>query len=64
MQKLIDTIPRVARLDVPGQGTWYCKREWQDTGYILSLFGKGRAGKCKNNYLEFVKEGIAQERCF
>jgi len=32
------------------------KREWQDTGYVLSFFGEGRKGIKK--YLEFIQEGI------
>ena len=35
----------------------YIKRDWQDTGYILSFFGKTRSGK--SNYLRFVQQGIA-----
>jgi REP element-mobilizing transposase RayT len=34
----------------------YQKREWQDTEYVLSYFGKG-AGR-RRRYLRFVKEGI------
>ena len=34
----------------------YSKRDWQDTGYILSFFGKGGAGK--KNYLKFIEQGI------
>jgi len=34
----------------------YVKRDWQDTGYVLSLFGKRGSGKSK--YKEFVKNGI------
>lgn len=34
----------------------YIKRDWQDTGYILSFFGKTRSGK--SNYLEFIQQGI------
>ena len=32
------------------------ERDWQDTKYVLSFFGRGAAGK--RNYLEFVKRGI------
>lgn len=32
------------------------RREWQDTGYVLSFFGEGRKGIKK--YLEFIQEGI------
>jgi len=35
----------------------YMRREWQDTGYILSFFGRGRSGK--SNYMKFVEKGIA-----
>lgn len=35
----------------------YVKRSWQDTGYILSFFGRGRGGK--KNYLDFLEQGIA-----
>jgi len=35
----------------------YVKRPWQDTGYILSFFGKGRGRK--KNYLNFLEQGIA-----
>jgi len=31
----------------------YVKRDWQDTGYVLSIFGKG--GRGKRRYLEFIK---------
>jgi len=34
----------------------YIKRGWQDTGYILSFFGKPRSAK--SNYLRFVQQGI------
>ena len=34
----------------------YVKRDWQDTGYVLSLFGNGGSGK--SSYMEFVKNGI------
>ena len=30
----------------------YVKRDWQDTGYVLSLFGKGGSGKSR--YMEFL----------
>ena len=36
------------------------KREWQDTGYVLSFFGQGE--KARRNYLAYVMEGIAQGR--
>ena len=36
------------------------RREWQDTEYILSFFGKGRMGR--GNYQSFVGEGIAHGR--
>lgn len=32
------------------------KRPWQDTGYVLSYFGKGIKGRRK--YLKFVEEGV------
>jgi hypothetical protein len=32
------------------------KRAWQDTGYVLSYFGKGIKGR--RNYLKFVEQGI------
>lgn len=35
-------------------------REWQDTEYILSFFGKKRAGRAK--YLNFINEGLTQGR--
>ena len=35
----------------------YVKRPWQDTGYILSFFGKGRGRK--KSYLNFLEQGIA-----
>ena len=38
----------------------YIKRNWQDTGYILSFFRKARSGK--NNYLRFVQQGITLGR--
>ncbi len=38
----------------------YIKRDWQDTDYILSFFGKGSSGK--NNYLKFVEQGISLGR--
>jgi putative transposase len=34
----------------------YVKRDWQDTGYVLSMFGNGGSGKSR--YMEFVKNGI------
>ena len=36
------------------------KREWQDTEYVLSYFGKGAGGK--RGYLKFVSEGITMGR--
>lgn len=36
------------------------KRVWQDTGYVLSYFGKGFRGR--RNYLKFVEEGISLGR--
>ena len=38
----------------------YIKRDWQDTGYLLSFFGKARSAK--SNYLRFVQQGIALGR--
>jgi REP element-mobilizing transposase RayT len=35
-------------------------REWQDTEYVLSFFGKGRPRR--KQYLRFVEEGVAQGR--
>jgi hypothetical protein len=35
----------------------YIKRDWQDTGYILSFFGK--PSSAKGRYLRFVQQGIA-----
>ena len=35
----------------------HIKRDWQDTKYILSFFGKGSVSK--RNYLKFVEQGIA-----
>jgi hypothetical protein len=34
------------------------ERDWQDTEYVLSFFGKGRAAR--RNYLRFIEKGIAQ----
>jgi len=36
------------------------KREWQDTGYVLSYFGQGK--KARRNYLAYMMEGITQGR--
>lgn len=36
------------------------KREWQDTGYVLSFFGEG--SKARRNYLAYVTEGVNQGR--
>ncbi len=38
----------------------YVKRDWQDTGYVLSFFEK--RGRGKRRYLEFVKKGIDVDR--
>lgn len=38
----------------------YRKREWQDTEYVLSYFGKGVGRRRK--YLKFVEEGIKRGR--
>jgi len=38
----------------------YQKREWQDTEYVLSNFGKG--GRRRRKYLRFVGEGIKMGR--
>ena len=38
----------------------YQRREWQDTGCVLSHFGKGARGRKK--YLDFVEEGIKKGR--
>jgi len=32
------------------------ERKWQDTEYVLSFFGDGRAGR--RNYRKYVEEGI------
>ncbi len=32
------------------------ERKWQETGYVLSFFGNGRAGR--RNYLKYVEDGI------
>lgn len=37
------------------------KNDWQDTEYILRLFGK-RKGNAKRKYSDFVKNGMAQGR--
>ncbi|MDY6857168.1 MAG: transposase [Thermodesulfobacteriota bacterium] len=37
------------------------KREWQDTDYVLSYFGKSK-GKARKEYESFVKEGLSQGR--
>jgi putative transposase len=37
----------------------YRKHDWQDTEYILRLFGK-KAGPAKKKYSEFVRKGIGQ----
>jgi REP element-mobilizing transposase RayT len=36
------------------------KQEWQDTGYVLSIFGDGL--RARRNYLAYVMEGIARGR--
>jgi putative transposase len=33
------------------------KRDWQETGYVLSFFGKSLAAS-RRNYMQFVQEGI------
>ena len=38
-----------------------CKRDWQETGYVLSYFGKS-ASVARKNYLEYVKAGFHQGR--
>ncbi len=35
----------------------YVERHWQDTQYVLSFLGSGRA---KKNYMEFVERGVDQ----
>jgi len=37
----------------------YQKREWQDTEYVLSYFGKGMR---RRNYLNFIKDGLKMGR--
>lgn len=37
------------------------KRDWQDTGCVLSLFGKSLAAS-RRNYLQFVEDGISLRR--
>jgi putative transposase len=37
------------------------KREWQDTEYVLRLFGKGKA-EARKTYESFVKEGVEHGR--
>jgi len=37
------------------------KFEWQETGYVLSYFGKG-VSNARKSYYEYVKEGIGQGR--
>ena len=41
--------------------TGKAKREWQDTDYVLKLFGKGEA-RARKGYESFVKEGVKQGR--
>ncbi len=36
------------------------KRDWQNTRYVLSYFGKGKKGR--RNYLNFVEEGVGLGR--
>jgi hypothetical protein len=36
------------------------ERDWQDTKYILSFFGKGNEGR--RGYLKYVSEGIEPVR--
>ena len=37
----------------------YVKREWQDTDYVWSFFGRGHEGK--RRYQAFVNGGIEEE---
>jgi hypothetical protein len=37
------------------------KRQWQDTAYVLSYFGR-KAGEAKRGYLTYVKKGFDQGR--
>jgi len=55
---LVESIEELNRSPWSGHSALmgYFKRDWQDTGYILSLFGKRGSGK--RRYLEFVKKGI------
>ncbi len=41
--------------------TGYWPREWQDTGYVLSSFGK-TVGKARKEYVDFVMAGVSQGR--
>ena len=36
-----------------------CRHDWQDTQYILSLFGK-KASEARRAYIKFVEEGISK----
>ena len=38
-----------------------CKYEWQDTDYVLGLFGR-TVGSARRSYSAFVKKGASQGR--
>jgi len=59
---LVDDLSHLAQSPWSGHSAvlGYYKFPWQDTGYVLSHFGRNHNGR--SNYLQFVKEGAGQGR--
>ena len=61
--KLVSGIGELNRYKYSGHSVLMGRRkcEWQDTGYVLSYFGK-RVGDARKRYLSYVKAGVQQGR--
>ena len=59
---LVKDIKGLNRFPFSGHSAFmgYVKRDWQDTEYVLSYFGKTHDRR--KNYLKFIKQGISQGR--
>jgi putative transposase len=57
---IVKTIDELNRSPFSGHSalTGSVGRDWQDTRYVLSLFGGG--SEARNNYIDFVKQGVDQ----
>ena len=61
--KIVDDVSELNSYAYCGHSVLMGKRKhaWQDTGYVLSYFGKS-IREARKRYLAYVKEGIEQEK--